>query len=442
MSFSCSEVAAIVGADASKTNIREIALTALLMVEAGEFSNHIINKALEKHTRLDARDRALFVKLVHGTLEYQYTIDHLIDAYSKVKVRKMKPMIRNLLRMSVYQLLFLDKIPAAAVVDESVKLVKKSPLRNLSGFVNGVLRSMERDRSRFDLQSRTMKYSVPEELLKLLDESLMCGDAINGDMVCGDGIHQDMFPEEDVPGNPTDDFLAYTLSEQGTSIRTVGTDEIRMVQNIGNLTELPEWKEGKIIVQDYASSLPVRLSSIRPGDTVLDVCAAPGGKSIQAAERVGTEGKVIACDLTLKKTGKITENCRRTGITNIETRVQDATVRNPEFVGIADVVIADLPCSGLGTIGKKPEIKNRFAMTATLDLAEIQKRILNNVCEYVKPGGELVFSTCTISHYENEDNVRAFLAEHPAFAIKSMKQYLPTEKQPMDGFFVCVMERK
>lgn len=360
---------------------------------------------------MDARDRALFVKLVHGTLEYQIQIDHIIDSFSRTPVKKMKPLVRNILRMSAYQILHLDRIPDSAACNEGVKLINKTALRNLSGFVNGVLRSISRNKESIDLETPADKYSVQPWIIELLNESIGEANAKR--------------------------FLEYSLEEHGVTLRRVGSDEMILLENAIGLTESPEWKEGRIIVQDRSSSMPVVMAEIGSDDLVIDVCAAPGGKSLQAAEHAR---EVISCDLTEKKVSKINENIERLRVKNIRTVVQDASVRREDFVSLADVVLADLPCSGLGTISKKPEIKNRLSIDDCKALADIQKKILNNVCDYVKPGGKLVFSTCTLDHYENEDNTRMFLDSHKEFELTEEKTLLPGEF-PQDGFYIAVMKK-
>lgn len=385
--------------------------------EEGHHSNVIINDALNKYERLDPRDKALLVKLIHGTLEYQIRIDRIIDSFSSIKVRKMKPLIRNVLRMSVYQLIYMDKIPDNAVCDEAVKLIKKSALSGLSGFVNGVLRSIARGKDSVVIRDRASDLSVPGWMYELLADT--------------------------VGEDAAEDFFRYSLEEHGVSVRKAGTEDVFVLEDASGLTETDEWKQGKLIVQDYSSTLPVIMADIKPGQTVLDVCAAPGGKSILAAEKTGKEGRVISCDLSDFKIDKIRENILRMNITNIETMVQDATVRDERLVGCADVVLADCPCSGIGTISKKPEIKNRLKPEDCRALADIQHKILCNVCEYVKPGGKLVYSTCTLDHIENEDNLRRFLESHPEFKLLKEKVMVPSLDaiRPFDGFYIAVMTK-
>ncbi len=396
-------------------NIRELVLNALLMInEEGIHSGTVMGDALDKYARLDPRDRALFVKLIHGTLEYQIQLDAITDRYSKVRVIRMKPVVRNLLRMSLYQILYMDKIPDSAVCDEAVKLIRKTALRDLGGFVNGVLRSIVRDKDKLELKSPSEKYSVQDWMYGLLCES--------------------------IGKEKTEQFLEYSLSVHGITVREAGTDNMRVIDNVGNIRELDGWKAGRIIVQDMSAATPVRLAGIREGDTVIDVCAAPGGKTIQAADKVGKNGRVIACDLTEKKILKIRENLERMHTEHVETFVQDAAELRDEFVGLADVVIADLPCSGIGTISKKPEIKNRLSRDDCMALAGLQQRILGNVSGYVRPGGKLVYSTCTLDHFENEDNVQLFLKTNPDFELILSQVLLPGEV-PQDGFYVAVLRK-
>lgn len=390
----------------------------MLINEKGRHSNEIINDMISKYSRMDGRDRALFVKLIHGTLEYQIQIDYIIDSFSKIKVEKMKPYIRNLLRMSVYQLLYLDKIPANSICDEAVKLIKKTAFNGLSGFVNGVLRTIARESDGIGINDPCLAYSVKEWMYDLLVDT--------------------------VGKLKAEEYLAYSLNEHGVSARIVGTDNVFLLDDPSETILSDKWNNGELIIQDYSSTLPVIMADIRSGQTVMDVCASPGGKSIQASEKVGDNGIVVSCDISDKKIAKIRENIARIKTTNIVTCVQDATVRNIDFIGYADVVIADCPCSGIGTISKKPEIKSRLSLDDCKTLSKIQLSILSNVCDYVKEGGKLVYSTCTLDHFENEDNVKKFLVDHSDFSLLEEKVMVPSEnnEMPYDGFYIAVIEKK
>ena len=396
-----------------------MATDALVLInEKGRHSNEIINDMISKYSRIDGRDRALFVKLIHGTLEYQIQIDYIINLYSKIKIEKMKPYIRNLLRMSVYQLLYLDKIPDNSICDEAVKLIKKTAFNGLAGFVNGVLRTIARESDSIVINDPCLTYSVKEWMYDLLVDT--------------------------VGKLKAEEFLAYSLNEHGVSARIVGTDNVFVLDDPSETIVSDKWTNGELIIQDYSSTLPVVLADIKPGQVVIDVCASPGGKSIQASEKVGENGTVISCDISDNKITKIRDNIERLKVTNIRTCIQDATVRNADFIRYADVVIADCPCSGIGTISKKPEIKTRLSLDDCITLSGIQLSILSNVSDYVKDGGKLVYSTCTLDHFENEDNVRKFLFDHSDFYLLEEKVMVPYEnnEMPFDGFYIAVMEKK
>lgn len=381
--------------------------------EEGKHCNQVINDALDKFDRIDKRDRSLFVKLIHGTLEYQIQIDEIINSYSSVKVKKMKPIVRNVLRLTIYQILYSDKIPDSAAINEGVKLIKKSALKNLAGFVNAVSRKISLEKDRISLGTRALKYSVPQWMIELVDDTV--------------GIDQ------------SDAFFTDSLKEHGLSIRYIGSDVVSTLENFEKLTELDEWKDGKIIAQDYSSSQPIVKAELKNGDIVIDVCAAPGGKAIQASEHVGKDGLVYACDISSNKVDKIIQNIERLKVTNIQTVVADATKFIKDFYSKADCVIADLPCSGIGTISGKPDIKNRLSIDDCKSLAELQLSILNNVCDYVCGGGKLVYSTCTIDHYENEDNIRRFLDSHSNYELISSEYII---RAGADGFYIAVLRKK
>ena len=224
-------------------------------------------------------------------------------------------------------------------------------------------------------------------------------------------------------------------------IAGIAVTDMYTVQEPESITDTELWQSGRAFVQDISSSMPVRLSGITEGMTVIDVCAAPGGKAVQAAQQMRGTGRVIACDISEKKAELIRENAARTGCSNIDVRVCDATEYHEEFEALADVVIADLPCSGIGTISHKPDIKNRLTHEDVLSLAGLQRRILDNVCRYVKPGGRLIYSTCTLTHEENQDNADAFIKAHPEYSIVKAVTMLPCDAYSCDGFYVGVIQR-
>lgn len=415
---------------------RDLALFILIQVmEEGGFSHVLLRDALAENSQLSEKDRAFVTRLVEGTLEYGIQLDAVINAYSKTKTEKMKPFIRNLLRMSLYQLLYLDKVPASAAINEAVKLAKQHKFAGLSGFVNGVLRSMERNleeiRETLADENKTplyIRYSMPEWLYRYLEQHYGAAEA---GRIC-----------------------TYFLSDDNASY--VRYQDGRMEKLSGNIAASDAFLAGELTVQDYASQQVGLIAAPEAGAYVVDVCAAPGGKSCHIAQLLAGSGCVDARDLTEAKVKLIRENADRLHLSNIRMKVWDARVLDTTLLttmsvrdgdgerrtvtrGKADLVIADLPCSGLGIIGKKPDIKLGASMEQVLSLQALQRDILETVCQYVKPGGRLLYSTCTITEEENEQNAR-WIQEQLPFTLLQEKRFLPG--QPSDGFYIAEFQRQ
>lgn len=444
-------------------NVRSEAHKALMMILEEKRPSHlVIREALAAYPGMERRDRAFFTRLCEGTIEQLLRLDYVLNQCSSVPVRKMKPVIRTLLRMSVYQLLFMDSVPDSAVCNEAVRLAGKRGFSGLKGYVNGVLRSVCRLEKEKTLPCRevneqeylSINYSVPLWLVEYLTVHYGRGNV--------EKILEGFLTERPLTvrmnlsrGNPGK--MIGSLENQGVSVKRE-FDEILKLENTGNPAELSAMKEGLIQVQDFASMLPVFAADINPGEIVVDVCAAPGGKTLHAADVLSGTGKVYSRDLSEEKVNLIRENIERTGLTGIETSVHDAAEFDPDLEAKADVVIADLPCSGLGIIGKKPDIKYRMDMAQISELAALQRQILTTVRRYVRPGGRLIFSTCTLSSEENQENRNWFLKEFPEFealpiedrhfavfeeeSIREGYIQLVPGIHPCDGFYVAAFVRK
>lgn len=447
----------------TNTNIRELVLDILIEVnEKDQYSHLVIRSVLDKYRYLEKKERAFLTRLAEGTIEHQIEMDYMIDSFSKVKVRKMKPLIRNLLRMSVYQLRYMDAIPDSAVCNEAVKLAKKRGFRQLSGFVNGVLRSIVREGDKLLYPDAAMepkrylevKYSVP-------------GWIINRWMKAY-GYEQ------------TETILSHFYQEAPLTIRTNRTkctpEELRTklineqvtVEKIGeipaesgefkdaldrlwgyaytisdfdHLQSLQTFQDGDFYVQDLSSMLVAEMAAPKKGDYVIDVCAAPGGKSSHIAELMDGTGMVEARDLTEYKTDLIEENIRRHGLSNMKAVCMDATVFDRDSVGKADILICDLPCSGLGVMGKKTDIRYKMTEEKEKELVQLQRQILKTVIPYVKENGTVIYSTCTIDRAENEENAAWIEREFPELSLVAMKQMLPGEAGN-DGFFISKFVRR
>lgn len=430
----------------ASVNERELVLDMLLQITRdGEYSHIVIKNVLDKYQYLDKRERAFITRVVNGTLERMIEIDYIINLFSKVKVNKMKPLIRTILRSSVYQMKYMDSVPDSAICNEAVKLAGKRGFVNLKGFVNGVLRNISRNLDKINYPDEkdkvsylSVKYSLPEWLVKqwlnVYDEETVktIGSAFLEEKPLTVRFNERKIKKEDLVG---------ILKKEGVTVGEVPEIPCALyLSGYDHLSALPSFCEGLYQVQDLSSMQVALWSGVKEGDQVLDVCAAPGGKSIHIAELLNGTGHVEARDLTEYKVDLLRDNIERSGLTNIEAVCQDATVYDPDKKKSADIVIADIPCSGLGVLGKKPDLRYKMNEKTEADLVELQRRILSVVKDYVKPDGKLLYSTCTIHREENEGNVEWFLKEYPEFELVKDKQMIPG-KDTGDGFYIAIIKR-
>jgi len=423
-------------------NIREIVLDTLLTLEKSEeYSHRLIRAVLDKYDYLDGRDKSFIKRLTEGTIERQIELDYHLDHVSRLPVRKMKPLIRCLLRMSVYQILYMDAVPDSAVCNEAVRLAGKRGFHDLKGFVNGVLRSLSRQKEKLSLPDEkkepvkflSVKYSMPVWLVELWLSQY--GRDVTERMLEGlMRIHPVSLRFSPVLPEREREDRVERLRQAGADIRV--SPYLPYVYSLGygdNIGTLPGFREGVFTVQDVSSVLAVEAAQIRDTDFVMDICAAPGGKCILAAEKAY---RVLARDISNEKTDVIEENIRRMGVRNIEVQVFDATKFDKEYEEKADVLLMDVPCSGLGVVGKKRDIKYRVTPESMESLTELQRQIVDNSWRYVKPGGTLIYSTCTIHSGENESMVR-YICEELPFEPVSLENALPRtlweQKQLLDA---------
>ncbi len=430
----------------ASVNERELVLDMLLQITRdGEYSHIVIKNVLDKYQYLDKRERAFITRVVNGTLERMIEIDYIINQFSKVKVNKMKPVIRTILRSSVYQMKYMDSVPDSAICNEAVKLAGKRGFVNLKGFVNGVLRNIGRNLDKISYPDEkdkasyiSVKYSLPEWLvkqwLKVYDEETvkMIGDAFLEEKPLTVRFNEHKIQKAD---------LTAILEKEGVTVGEVPEIPCALyLSGYDHLSVLPSFCEGLYQVQDLSSMQVALWSEVKEGDEVLDVCAAPGGKSVHMAELLKETGHVEARDLTEYKVDLIRENIERSGLTNIDAVCWDATTYDPDKKEAADIVIADLPCSGLGVLGKKPDLRYKMNEKTEADLVELQRKILSVVKDYVKPDGKLLYSTCTIHREENEGNVEWFLKEYPEFELVKEKQMIPGQNAG-DGFYIAILKK-
>lgn len=426
-----------------KENLRALSLDVLMEVlEKGGFSNQVLGNVLSKYQYLEKNERAFVTRLSLGTIEEALLLDEVLNSYSKTKVKKMKPVIRNILRMSVYQIYFMDSVPESAVVNEAVKLSKKRGMAGLSGFVNGILRSILREEkpiSEFQ-KNRALTYSCPQWILDLWDRDF--GKEKTKEILEGFGQKGEISIRTNV-AKITPDQLKEQLEGEGVTVRQTPLPYAFFISGFDYLEKLKSFQDGLFYVQDLSSMEVTNRATLQGGEKVLDVCAAPGGKSLHMAgelEALGKGGSVEARDLSKEKVDRILENIQRSGLSNVDAKAFDATVLDEDAKEAYDVVICDLPCSGLGVLGKKPEIKYRVLPEDISSLAKLQRSILKNAATYVRPGGKLLYSTCTINKEENEDNARWFLDTFDDYDLESMEQIFP-KTQESDGFFIALFKR-
>lgn len=430
------------------TNTREVILDALMeILEKDQYSHLVMQGVLGKYGYLEKQERSFIKRVCEGTVEQKIRIDYVIDQFSKTKVKKMKPLIRTLLRMGTYQILFMDAVPDSAVCNESVKLANKRGFGPLKGFVNGVLRSIARgkdtisypDRNMSEIDYLSVLYSMPKEIIALWQTQY--GNEQTEEMLSAllekrpltIRVNERMTREER-------EALLLEIAHDGMTAAPTELSYVYALSGVDRVSSIPGYEEGNFVVQDLGSAMVVELADIREGDTVIDVCAAPGGKATHAAVKTGRSGRVVARDLTEYKVSLIEENIRRLELANVETQVWDATQFDSRMEAAADVVIADLPCSGLGVIGRKSDIKYRVSLSSLAEVAQLQRDILSVVHTYVKPGGVLMYSTCTVNRMENEENKKWFLANFP-FEEEKERLMLPG-KDSSDGFYMVRLRRK
>ena len=448
-----------------KENIRELVTDMVTEIVAGREKSHIlIRNVLDKYAYLPGYDRNFIKKVTEGTLERLITIDYVLNSFSKVPVNKMKPFIRSLMRVSVYQILYLDKVPDSAACNEAVKLAQKRGFGPLKAFVNGVLRNVARNKETISFPDREMDlgkalsvlYSMPEHLVELLLSQY--GDKKAEDILKGYQLERPVCVR--LRGNLSAEEKEQILQNWNTlGMEAKAHPWLSYAYELhqaGNLKEDVNFANGLYTVQDVSSMLIGEIAGIKEDDYIIDVCSAPGGKALHACDKLAGTGCVDARDVSEYKIGLILENKERLHADNLTVKVWDAGERDEDVLNKADVVLLDIPCSGLGVIGRKPEIKYRLDTASFTELDVLQKEIADASAGYVKPGGTLIYSTCTLRKEENEQMV-SYIAEHFGYTLDSLNPYLPkalqdtdTEKgyltllptDKSDGFFMARLMKK
>ena len=435
---------------------RELALKILYDIEK---NGAWLNISFKNHTEsagIDGRDAALVKELTYGVVQYKLTLDYVIARFSSVKLKKLAPFVLCILRLGLYQLYFMDKIPESAAVNESVKLAGRYAGKS-RGFINAILRKAAGSPLNLPegqgAEALSVRYSHPVSLVNWLVETF---GAERAEEILAENQQATALCIRTNTYKITKEELFARLSGEGVSVTPGRLAEGSFLIESGAVQTLSSYKEGLFTLQDQSAQLAALALSPKPGETVFDVCAAPGGKTTHLAELMENKGEILALDVYAKRLLSVTETASRLGLSIIKTREADASSFN--FPKQADKILIDAPCSGLGVIRRRPDIKYKPQLTDFSELVLIQSKILDHCAEFLKPGGELVYSTCTINPEENKKQVMAFLEKRPEFELmaiaspcilgdakvtleKGMGTFYPT-KDGGDGFFIAKLRRR
>ncbi len=425
------------------TDAREAAARALMRMDgAGAYSNLVIDALIAKNG-LTPRDGAFAAALFYSTLERMLTIDHILARYSAKPLSALTPAVRASLRLGICQLLYMDGVDDYAAVSESVNLVKALGCARASGFVNGVLRAFLRDGKAVPpaegsrAERLAVEYSCPAWLVEVWLASY--GEEAALRMLAGSLGKAPVYLRANTLLTTPEALCERLASEGAQAVPAAPPDGCVAVRGRLAVETLPAFAEGLFHVQDRASQLCAEALGALPGERVLDACAAPGGKTFTAAERMENRGEVVARDLHRKRADLVEKGARRLGVSIVTASAGDAGIFDPAL-GKFDRVLCDVPCSGFGVIRRKPEIKYK-PRESIQNLPEIQYKILQTSAQYLRSGGRLVYSTCTLLPAENERVVERFLAENEAFVLLS-EEIHTGEREDTDGFFTACLERR
>ena len=438
-------------------NAREIAYKVLLDIEKNKnYSNMAINKHF-KGVKMSNQDRGLATEIIYGVIENKYYKDYMIDKLSKVKTNKMEIYVKTLLRMGIYQIMFLNSISDYAAVNETVNLAKKKNAK-VSGFINGILRNVIRQKEEIgkvktkdDVDYLAIKYSYDKWMIK--NWMAHFGKEFTEELLEANNERPNIYLRTNTL-KITRDELIKKLTEQNIKASKVNVvEEAIKVEHLKDIENNELYKEGLFTVQDVSSMLVGKVMNPKENSLVLDVCSAPGGKTTHMATLMNNTGQVISRDIYDHKLKLIKASAKRLGLTNVDVQEFDGMKLDRESIAKFDYVLADVPCSGLGIIRRKPEIKYK-EKEEFRELPPIQKKILENAAKYVKVGGTLIYSTCTIQDNENIDIINEFLQKHKNFELAPIKEVnvdLDNQEKgymkiypnvhDMDGFFISKLIR-
>lgn len=442
-------------------NARQIAFLALRSVHGGAFADIVLDRVL-RQAKVSSMDRRLITELVYGSVRRQRTLDALIDQFAKKPAQQQPPDLRLILHLGLYQLRYLNQIPAAAAVDTTVELTKSNGFKGLAGFVNGLLRQYQRQSADADclqlpsdpVGRLAVQHSYPDWIVQLWLEQF---GAVETEQLC-EWLNQ--APTIDLRINPLQTSLQQVEAAMQTANIAVTRvanlpQALRLPHGVGAIQNLPGFAEGWWTVQDSSAQLVSHLLDPQPKDYVIDACAAPGGKTTHIAELIQDQGSVWACDRQASRLKKLQENIARLQLDSIQICAQDSR-EITQFTGQADRVLLDAPCSGLGTLHRHADARWRQTPETVQELSQLQAELLHHTATWLKPQGVLVYATCTLHPSENEAIVEQFLQQHPNWQIDPPDASNPAARfvqpegwikvlphqQNMDGFFMVRLKIK
>ena len=423
---------------------RETALKVLYRIDKEKaYSNIVLNQEIKKNKELTQLDISFISELIYGVTNWKLTIDTIIEKYSKIKLKKISDWILNILRLGIYQIIWLDKVPKSAAVNESVNLAKRYGHSASSNFVNAILRKVtkqdleELQNIKNPIERISKMYSMPiwivEKLLNQRDINIVeniCQELTKRPKVIIRRNNLKVGKEE----------FEKLLQENKIEFQNSKINSLfYILEGIKNIENLKIFEQGYFTVQDISAGLAAKYLDPKPGEKILDACSAPGGKTTYLAELMENKGKIEAWDIYINRTNLVKENAKRLGITIIDEKQKDATIYYEEYIEKFDKILLDVPCLGIGVIKRKPDIKWQKELKDVEEITKIQRKILETCTNYLKPEGTLIYSTCSILKEENEETIEKFLKENDNFKLEKMLDILPQNRQ--DGFFIAKIKK-
>lgn len=442
--------------------VREVALKVLYNIEVNKaYSNITLDEEINKNIKiLDNRDIGFISELTYGVITWKLTIDEIIKKYSNLRLKKISPWILNILRMGIYQIVFLNKVPKSAAVNESVNLAKRYGHKGSSNFVNAILRKVSKNdyEEMFKIENNVERISKTNSMPVWIVETLLKENTLEKvEEICK---NSNLKPELSIRVNnlkTSKEELKKKLEEKDIKVENGVLEDFLILKNAKNIENIEEFKNGFFTVQDEAAGLTAKILNPQINDTVLDACSSPGGKTTYLAEIMKDKGEVIAFDIHPHRVKLVEQVSKRLNLKSIKTDVKDSSIYDEKYKEKFDKILLDVPCLGLGVLKRKPDIKWQRKKEDIKEISKIQKQILDTCSKYLKKGGALVYSTCSILKEENEDVVNEFLEENENFEMEKIeleennyfKKFCKNNKflqvyqsEKSDGFFICKMIKK